>query len=127
VLEAYNNNEHTTIMLEHTTKIMRHGAAHPTATGALLDHHGADHEWLHLQCHDVLEDGDSPHLRPSPLIHQLRPVFKRLHVDEEAHHLDVVVLQQLSKVGSVGCRPIRHRVHDDIIIVQLHLQITLHL
>ena len=35
---------------------MRHGAAHPTTTGALLDHHGADHEWLHLQCHDVLEE-----------------------------------------------------------------------
>ena len=35
---------------------MHHGAAHPTATGALLDHPGADHEWLHLQSHDVLEE-----------------------------------------------------------------------
>ena len=60
---------------------MRHGAAHPTATGALLDHHGGDHEWLHLQCHDVLEE-------------------KLAH--EEAHHLDVIVLQQLINVGIVG-------------------------
>ena len=35
---------------------MRHGAAHATATGALLDHHGADHEWLHPQSHDMLEE-----------------------------------------------------------------------
>ena len=72
-------------------------------------------------------DGDSAHLRPSPLIHQLHAVFKRLHVDEEAHHLDVVVLQQLINVGIVGCRPIRrigHRVHDNLLIVHLHLQRT---
>ena len=31
-------------------------AAHPTASGALLDHPGADHEWLHPQSHDVLEE-----------------------------------------------------------------------
>ena len=47
-------------------------------------------------------DGESPHLRPSPLIHQLRAVFKRLHVDEEAHHLDIVVLHQLVNVRIVG-------------------------
>ena len=31
-------------------------AAHPTASGALLDHPGADHEWLHPQSDDVLEE-----------------------------------------------------------------------
>ena len=29
-------------------------------------------------------DGDSPLLRPSPLIYQLRTVFKLLHIEEEA-------------------------------------------
>jgi hypothetical protein len=31
-------------------------AAHPTVNGALLDHPGADHESLHPQSHDVLQE-----------------------------------------------------------------------
>jgi hypothetical protein len=40
----------------------------------------------------------SPHHRSSPMIQQLCAVFDLLDVDEEAHHLHVIVLKQLLNV-----------------------------